>query len=92
MGLLKQTWSFKSFLHALSFCLCSSSKRHVCTIHTFLLENKHLLMKLNLRSEKDPAKEIHVSRKKENMKDKKEREKYEMLEYAAYYSLQVRKD
>ena len=30
-----------------------------------------------------------VAHKKENMKDKTEREKYEILEYAAYYSLQA---
>ena len=61
--------------------------------HTFLLEDKQcLLKKLYLRSENDPAKEMHaITHNKENMKDKKEREKYEMLEYAPYYSLQVRK-
>ena len=32
-----------------------------------------------------------VTHKKENMKDKKEWEKDEMLEYATYYSLQPRK-
>ena len=29
-----------------------------------------------------------VTHRKENMKDKKEREKYEMFEYAPYYFLQ----
>ena len=32
-----------------------------------------------------------VTHKKENMKDKKEREKYELLEYVTYYSFQARK-
>ena len=82
MGLLKQTWRFESILHAQGFGLCSSSKRHVCITHTFLLEDKQcLLKKLYLRSENDPAKEMHALHiKKENMKDKKEREKYGMLE------------
>ena len=48
--------------------------------------------KLYLRSENDPAKEMHaVTHKKETMKDKKEQEQYEMLEYAPYYSFQVQK-
>ena len=70
MGLLKQTWRFKSFLHAQGFGLYSSSKRYMCITHTFLLEEKQcLLKKLYLRSEKDPAKEMHtVTHKKENMK------------------------
>ena len=93
MGLLKQTWRFKSFLHAQGFDLCSSSKRYMCFTHTFLLEDKQcLLKKLYLRSENDPAKEVHaVTYKTENIKDKKEHEKYQMLEYAPYYSFQVRK-
>ena len=92
MGLLKQTWRFKTFLHAQGFDLCSSSKRYACITHTFLLEDeKCLLKKLYLRSDNNPAKEMRVvTHKKENMKDKKEREKYEMLEYATYYSLQAR--
>ena len=45
-----------------------------------------------LRSENDPAKEMHaVTHKKEDMNDTKEQVKYEMLEYAPFYSLQVRK-
>ena len=49
-------------------------------------------MKLYLRSENDPAKEMHtVTHKKEKMKDKWERGKYEMLEYATDYPLQARK-
>ena len=32
-----------------------------------------------------------ITHTKENMKDTKEREKYEMLEYATFYSLQSRK-
>ena len=68
----------------------ASSKRYVCITHTFLLEDKQcLLKKLYLRSENDPAKQMHaVTHKKEN--NKKEREKYEMLEYAPYYTLQIR--
>ena len=93
MGLLKQTWRFKSFLHAQGFDLCSSSKRYVCITHTFLLQDEeYLLKKLYLRSEIDPAKVMHaVAHKKENLKNKKEREKYEILEYATNYSLQARK-
>ena len=93
MGLLKQTWRFKSILHAQGFDLCSSSKRYVCITHTFLSEDEQcLLKKLYLRSENDSAKEMHdITHKKENMKDKKEREKYEMMECAPYYSLQVQK-
>ena len=63
----------------------------MCVSHThYFLDNEQcLLKKLYLRSENDPAKEMHtVTHKKENMKDKKEREKYEMLEYATYYTLQ----
>ena len=80
MGLLKQAGRFKSFVHAQGFDLCSSSKRYVCITHKFLLDNERCLRKkLYLRSENDPAKEMHiVTHKKENMKDKKEREKYEM--------------
>ena len=61
--------------------------------HTLLLDDGQcLLEKLYLRSENDPAKEMHaVTHKKENMKDMKEREKNEMLEYVTYYSLQARK-
>ena len=57
------------------------------------LEDKQcLLKKLHLRSENDHTKEMHaVTHKKENMKYKKEREKYEILEYPTYYSLQARK-
>ena len=89
MGLFEQIWHFKSFLHAQAFDLCSSSKRYVCITHIFLLEDeKCLLKKLYLRSENDPAKEMHtITHKKENMKDKKEREKYEMLEYAILQAL-----
>ena len=89
MSLLKQIWRFKSFLHAQGFDLSSSSKRYVFITHTFLLDDEQcLLKKLYLRSEK--VKEIHaVTHKKENMKDKTEREKHEMLEYATYYSLQA---
>ena len=94
MGLLKQTWRFKSYVHAQGFDICSYSKRYMCITHKFLLDNEQcLLKKLYLRSEIDPAKEMHtVTYKKENMKDKKEREKYEMLEYATFYNcLQARK-
>ena len=47
----------------------------VCVTHTFLLDNEQCpLKKLYLRSENDPAKEMHtVTHTKENMKDKKER-------------------
>ena len=62
MGLLKQTLRFKSFLHVQGFGLCSPSKRYVCITHAFLLEDKQslLLKKLYLRSENDPAKEMHA--------------------------------
>ena len=30
MGLLKQTWRFKSYMHVQGFYLCSASKRNVC--------------------------------------------------------------
>ena len=93
MGLLKQTWSFKSCLITQSFSRCSSSKRYVCITHTFLLEDKQCLLKKQyLRSENDPAKEMHaVTHKKQNLNDKKEREKYEILECVPYHSLKVRK-
>ena len=84
MGFLKQTGVLLFFVHAQGFDLCS--EKDMC------VSEKCLLMKLYLRSENDPAKEMHtVTHKKENMKDKWEREKYEMLEYASYYSLQARK-
>ena len=83
MGLFEQIWHFKSFLHAQAFDLCSSSKRYVCITRIFLLEDeKCLLKKLYLRSKNDT-----ITHKKENMKDKKEREKYEMLEYAILQAL-----
>ena len=65
--------------------------KDMCVSHThFVLDNEQwLLKKLYLRSENDTAKEMHtVTHKKENMKDKKERKKYDMLEYATYYTLQ----
>ena len=65
----------------------------MCVTHTIRLGDEQcLLKKLNLRSENDPAKKMHaVTHKKENVKDTKEREKYEMLEYATYYSFQAQK-
>ena len=77
VGLLKQTFRFKYFLHAVGSDLCSITKRYVCITHTFLLEDKQcLLRKLYLKSENDPAKEMHaVTQKKESIKDKKQREK-----------------
>ena len=59
----------------------------MCITQTFLLEDEQcILKKLYLRSENDPAKAMHVvTHKNENTNDKKEREKYEMLEYATYY-------
>ena len=90
MGLLKQK-RFKSFLHTQGFDLCSSSKRCVCNTHThtFRLEDKqYLLKKLHLRSENGSAKEVHaVTHKKENMKGKKGREKYEMVLSSKTYRL-----
>ena len=78
-------------MHAQGFDLCSSYKRYVCITqpHAFLLDNRQcLLKKLYLRSENDPAKEMHtVTHKKETMKDTNERGKYKMLEYATYYTL-----
>ena len=84
MGLLKQTGVLNLFMHAQGFDLCSSSKRYVCITHTFLLEDEQcILKKLYLRSENDPAKEMHAfTHRKENTKEKKEREIHEMLEYA----------
>ena len=78
MGLLKQACRFKSFLRAQGFGPCTSSKKYVCITHTFPLEDKQCLFKkMYLRSENDPAKEMHaVTHKKENTKDKKEPEKY----------------
>ena len=92
MGLLKQTWRFKTFLHAQGFDLCSSSKRYVCITHTFLLiDEQCLLKKLYRRSENDTAKEMHaVTHKKENTKDRKERKKYEKYRICHLYSLQAR--
>ena len=48
--------------------------------HTFHLEDEQcLLKKLYLKSENDPAKDMHaVTHKNESIKDKNEREKYEM--------------
>ena len=69
----------------------------MCVTHTLLSGDEQSLLKiLYLRSKHDPAKEMHActhkkENKKENVKDKKEREKYEMLEYVTYYSLQARK-
>ena len=66
----------------------------ICVYYTHISfgDEQCLLKKLYLRSEHEPAKEMHaVIHKKENIKDTKEREKYEMLEYATYYSLQARK-
>ena len=64
---------FKSFLHAQGFGVCSSSKRYVYIHKHFVWKiQKCLLKKLYLRSENDPAKEMHaVTHKKENMKIRK---------------------
>ena len=82
----------KKNMHAQGFDFCSSSKRYVCNTHTFLLEDEQCtLKKMYLRLENYPAKEMHaLTHKKENTKDK-DGKKYEMLEYATYYSFQARK-
>ena len=65
MGLLKQTWRFNLF------CMLAV----LVSVH-LLKEKQCLLRKLYLRSENDPAKQMHaVTHKNENMNDKKEREK-----------------